>query len=65
MASFCCSIEVLTLKKLGIDDLVHFDFLDPPAPETMMCLGNCTWARGDGLASESRECALCAGVVDP
>jgi pre-mRNA-splicing factor ATP-dependent RNA helicase DHX15/PRP43 len=27
---------VLTLKKLGINDLVHFDFMDPPAPETMM-----------------------------
>ncbi|EDO05515.1 Helicase associated domain (HA2) family protein [Babesia bovis T2Bo] len=27
---------VLNLKKLGIDDLVHFDFMDPPAPETMM-----------------------------
>jgi pre-mRNA-splicing factor ATP-dependent RNA helicase DHX15/PRP43 len=27
---------VLTLKKLGVDDLVHFDFLDPPAPETLM-----------------------------
>ncbi|KAF1891950.1 hypothetical protein Lal_00036300 [Lupinus albus] len=27
---------VLTLKKLGIDDLVHFDFMDPPAPETLM-----------------------------
>ncbi|PWA60037.1 RNA helicase family protein [Artemisia annua] len=26
----------LTLKKLGIDDLVHFDFMDPPAPETLM-----------------------------
>jgi len=24
---------VLQLKKLGIDDLVHFDFMDPP--------GNC------------------------
>jgi len=24
------------LKKLGIDDLVHFDFMDPPAPETLM-----------------------------
>jgi pre-mRNA-splicing factor ATP-dependent RNA helicase DHX15/PRP43 len=30
------STVVLTLKKLGIDDLVHFDFLDPPAPETLM-----------------------------
>lgn len=27
---------VLTLLKLGIADLVHFDFMDPPAPETMM-----------------------------
>ncbi len=27
---------VLNLKNLGIDDLVHFDFIDPPAPETMM-----------------------------
>lgn len=27
---------VLTLKKIGIDDLVHFDFMDPPAPETLM-----------------------------
>jgi len=27
---------VLSLKKLGIDDLVHFDFMDPPAPETLM-----------------------------
>ena len=30
------SNTVLTLKKLGIDDLVHFDFIDPPAPETLM-----------------------------
>jgi len=27
---------VLTLKKLGIDNLVSFDFLDSPAPETLM-----------------------------
>jgi pre-mRNA-splicing factor ATP-dependent RNA helicase DHX15/PRP43 len=27
---------VLTLKKLKIEDLVHFDFMDPPAPETLM-----------------------------
>eukprot|EP00054_Salpingoeca_dolichothecata_P009605 m.54127 g.54127 ORF g.54127 m.54127 type:complete len:714 (-) comp18476_c0_seq1:23-2164(-) len=27
---------VLQMKKLGIDDLVHFDFMDPPAPETLM-----------------------------
>jgi pre-mRNA-splicing factor ATP-dependent RNA helicase DHX15/PRP43 len=30
------SSVVITLKKLGIDDLVHFDFMDPPAPETLM-----------------------------
>ncbi|CAD7972915.1 unnamed protein product [Amoebophrya sp. A120] len=30
------STIVLTLLKLGIEDLVHFDFLDPPAPETLM-----------------------------
>lgn len=24
------------MKRLGIDDLVHFDFMDPPAPETLM-----------------------------
>jgi pre-mRNA-splicing factor ATP-dependent RNA helicase DHX15/PRP43 len=27
---------VLTLKKLGVDDLVHFNYMDPPAPETLM-----------------------------
>lgn len=27
---------VLQLKKLGIDDLVHFDFMDPLASETLM-----------------------------
>lgn len=27
---------VLILKKLRVDDLVHFDFMDPPAPETLM-----------------------------
>lgn len=27
---------VLQLKKLNVDDLVHFDFMDPPAPETLM-----------------------------
>lgn len=27
---------VLDMKKMGVDDLVHFDFIDPPAPETLM-----------------------------
>ncbi|RYP71066.1 hypothetical protein DL770_008164 [Monosporascus sp. CRB-9-2] len=30
------SNTVLELKKLGVQDLVHFDLMDPPAPETMM-----------------------------
>ncbi|KAH3685281.1 hypothetical protein WICPIJ_003755 [Wickerhamomyces pijperi] len=30
------SSVVLLLKKVGVNDLVHFDFMDPPAPETMM-----------------------------
>ncbi|CAF2368529.1 unnamed protein product [Rotaria sp. Silwood2] len=30
------SSVVLQLKKLGIDDLVHFDFMDHPASETLM-----------------------------
>ncbi|PGH26968.1 pre-mRNA-splicing factor ATP-dependent RNA helicase PRP43 [Polytolypa hystricis UAMH7299] len=30
------SATVLDLKKLGIEDLVHFDLMDPPAPETLM-----------------------------
>ena len=24
------------LKSLGIDDLIHFDFMDPPPPETLI-----------------------------
>eukprot|EP00758_Cryptobia_borreli_P001023 Tbor_TRINITY_DN1872_c0_g1::TRINITY_DN1872_c0_g1_i1::g.23081::m.23081/K12820/DHX15, PRP43; pre-mRNA-splicing factor ATP-dependent RNA helicase DHX15/PRP43 len=27
---------VLHMKRIGIDDLVHFDFVDPPSPETLM-----------------------------
>jgi pre-mRNA-splicing factor ATP-dependent RNA helicase DHX16 len=27
---------VLTLKALGIDDLLHFDFLDPPPDKTLV-----------------------------
>jgi len=30
------SASVLLLKALGIDDIVHFDFIDPPAVETLM-----------------------------
>ena len=29
---------VLQLKKLGIDDLVHFDFMDPPGKGWMMVI---------------------------
>ena len=27
---------ILTLKAMGINDLLHFDFMDPPAPQTML-----------------------------
>ena len=27
---------VLLLKSLGINDLINFDFMDPPPPETLM-----------------------------
>ncbi|CAN6181285.1 unnamed protein product [Urochloa humidicola] len=27
---------ILTLKNLGIDDLLHFEFMDPPAPQILM-----------------------------
>lgn len=30
------SATILELKKLGVEDLVHFDLMDPPAPETLM-----------------------------
>mmetsp|Transcript_20968 Transcript_20968/g.37142 ORF Transcript_20968/g.37142 Transcript_20968/m.37142 type:complete len:700 (+) Transcript_20968:79-2178(+) len=30
------SSTVLTLIQLGIHDVVHFDYMDPPAPETLM-----------------------------
>lgn len=30
------SSTILELKRLGVNDLVHFDFMDPPAPETLM-----------------------------
>jgi hypothetical protein len=47
---------VLTLLKLGIQDLVHFDFMDPPAPETMMrycavlCCAECETERSGNSA---------------
>ena len=31
---------VLQLKKLGIDDLVHFDFMDPPGTHVVMLTGH-------------------------
>lgn len=40
---------VLQLKKLGIDDLVHFDFMDPPG-KTAFGNGNivATWCSWNG-----------------
>ena len=33
---------VLQLKKLGIDDLVHFDFMDPPGKWNVIMRTNCS-----------------------
>ncbi len=27
---------IIQLKKLGVTDLVHFDFIEPPSPESLM-----------------------------
>eukprot|EP00930_Biecheleria_cincta_P026062 TRINITY_DN18435_c0_g1_i2.p1 TRINITY_DN18435_c0_g1~~TRINITY_DN18435_c0_g1_i2.p1 ORF type:complete len:954 (-),score=282.37 TRINITY_DN18435_c0_g1_i2:39-2594(-) len=35
MRSNLCSM-VLMLKRLGFDDVVHFDYVDPPSPEALM-----------------------------
>ena len=29
-------IVALPVEEVGVEDLVHFDFMDPPAPETLM-----------------------------
>jgi len=42
---------VLTLKALGIHDLVHFDFLDPPPHETLVRILWC-----DAEKSDSQQC---------
>ena len=43
------SSVVLQLKKLGIDDLVHFDFMDPPGMECEMWSVECgVWGVGYG-----------------
>lgn len=57
------STVVLNMKRLGIDDLVHFDFMDPPAPETLMRaleLLNYLGALDDeGNLTEVRYCPWC------
>lgn len=42
------------LKALGIEDLVHFDFMDPPPPETIMRALEQLYALG-ALNSQVRE----------
>ena len=31
----------LTLKAMGINDLLHFDFMDPPPPQTLISAASC------------------------
>ena len=44
------SYVVLQLKKLGIDDLVHFDFMDPPGDRTRNALENLICSTGNAHA---------------
>ena len=32
----CADMTVLTLKAMGINDLLAFDFMDPPPPATLV-----------------------------
>lgn len=36
MNEFCAGNVVLMLKSLGINDLMHFDFMDPPPHDTLI-----------------------------
>jgi len=31
-----CYLQVLTLKAMGINDMLGFDFMDPPPPATLI-----------------------------
>lgn len=44
---------VLLLKSLGINDLLHFEFMDPPPPETLI--------RALEQVHPSRLFAVCSG----
>ena len=48
------------LKSLGINDLMHFDFLDPPPSETLLRALEQLYALG-ALNQQARPCfeALC------
>ena len=41
------------LKSIGIDDLLHFDFMDPPPPETLI---KASTTGGPGPGARSVEC---------
>ena len=55
------SSVVLQLKKLGIDDLVHFDFMDPPGMGcgVLECGGYGVLVPGYGVV----ECGYLLGFV--
>jgi hypothetical protein len=55
---------VLTLKALGIDDLVHFDFLDPPPHETLVRTLWCDSQQCVGWSIVPRNLLLKTEVAD-
>ena len=46
---------VLQLKKLGIDDLVHFDFMDPPGKSLLSYQEICYHIRRFVISGERRD----------
>ena len=52
---------VLLLKSLGINDLIHFDFMDPPPAETLIIALEQLYALG-GLNHHGELTKVCEGV---
>ena len=57
---------VLLLKSLGIDDLMYFDFMDPPPPETLiLALEQAVYALGALNHMGELHCKSCMATAAP